>query len=131
MRQTLRKSVRSHGPLQYFKSLENYHHVRKIKWRGWRLVVGANQFIGSFYCRFYRKRQMKIELAVKFARGQMVLACCVIIGAHRTFIYERVLQSVLGELASSKLVMSAIVIAEFRENSRLCREIRARVNASR
>jgi len=55
------------GSPQYFKSLENYHHDRKIK-RGGR---SKSVYRESFYGRFYRKRQMKIELVVKFARRQM------------------------------------------------------------
>jgi len=55
------------GSPQYFISLENYHHDRKIK-RGGR---SKSVYRESFYGRFYRKRQMKIELVVKFARRQM------------------------------------------------------------
>lgn len=69
----------------YFKSPENYHHVRKIKRE---FVVGANQFTESFYWCFYRKRQMKIELAVKFTRRQMDPRAMLYIYSHqicRTF----------------------------------------------
>lgn len=80
------------GCPQYFKLLENYHHVRKIK----RVDGGRSKSVyreAFIVALLSRKRQMKIEVAVNFARRQMDPRAAPHAAPNISYVYERISRS--------------------------------------